>query len=241
MNKIVKYSLLGVGGTILFLGTYVGIAVASGAPLHEVPLISMFVDEPEEPEGPDPDEEELAKESLPREERTGNDLLNANAGLLGAFLMEPPFSPKGLRELENELKKKLREQTIEHETIELRKLDLDEWENSLRERQGELEDRRTKLEELESTINLKISELEYNQAVKEEEAEAGWRRLADMFKSSDAAAAAEMIQLETPADGAKILSQLNTKQAGDILRSITPASKRKEYMDAYRVTAPADE
>lgn len=241
MNKIVKYSLFGVGGTVLFLGTYVGIAVASGAPLHEVPLISMFVEPPEEPEGPDPEEVELAKENLPREERTGNDLLNANAGLLGAFLMEPPFSPKGLRDLENELKKKLRDQTIENQVLANRKLDLDEWEASLRERQGELADRRTKLEELESQINLQISELEYNQAVKEEEAEAGWRGLSEVYKSSTPAAAAEMIQLEEAVDGAKILIALNPKAASDILRAITPASERKKYMDAYRLATPKDE
>jgi flagellar motility protein MotE (MotC chaperone) len=241
MNKIVKYSLFGVCGTALFLGTYVGIALVSGAPLHEVPLISMFVGPPEEPEGLSEDEVDLANEKTPREDRTGNDLLNANAGLLGAFLMEPPFSPKGLRELENELKRKLQQQSIEVENLRLRKLELDEWQSSIRDREAELSDRRTKLEALESKINLGLSELEYNQAVEQENVEEGWRRLAEMYKGSEPRVAAEMLQAEDPVDGALILMELNNKVASDILREVTPASERKKYMDAYRLATPKKE
>ena len=240
MNKILKFSLFGVGGAVLFLGTYVGIALASGAPLHEIAGISMFVDAPETSEESEAQLalKELAMEERKREERTGNDLLQSNAGLLGAFMMESPFSASELRSLENELKMKLREQTIERGNLDVRSIKLDEWENSLRERQSELALRRTKLEDLESKIELRIAELEYAESVEAERQQRGWQKLAAAFKDSDPESAALMIADEDPADAALILMEMSPKQAGEILRAIRVPSEQKKYRDAYRAAAP---
>ncbi len=234
MNKIVKMALMGAGGLVLFVGSYVGIALISGAPLHEVAGISMFVDAPEEPEEGE-ENTEVADASEADEPKTGAELLNSNAGLLGAFMMDAPFSATELRGLENELKKKLREQTIEREALEVRSLELDEWEHSLRERQSELANLRTKLEELEGKIDLRKAELERDESVAEERERQGWRDMADLFEGGDAQSNAMMIQAESPEDAALILRELDGAKAGEILRLIQPVTERKRFTDAYRL------
>lgn len=240
MNKIIKYTLFGVGGLALFLGTYVGIAIVSGAPLHEVPGLNQFVKAPEVPEGAEVDPD-LAQEDMKREERVGSDLMEANVGLLGAFMMDSPFSASDLKDLQRELKQKLREQSQERQAMDARALELDEWDQALRERQAELADRRTKLEEMESQIEIRFSELEYTERINQQREKQGWRKLAEVYSASEPRAAAIMLLEEDPKDAALILDELEPKQAGDILRAIPTESDRKKYMDAYREVVPADE
>ncbi len=240
MNKIVKYSLFGVGGLALFMGTYIGIALISGAPLHEVPVLSMFVDPPEKAPATETDPE-VATEDLKREKRVGADLMDSNVGLLGAFMMESPFKASDLRKLENELKKNLREQSIERQAMDSRALELDEFDNALRERQAELADRRTKLEEMEGKIELRFAELEYTENVNKERERQGWRKLAEVYKGSTSQASALMLVDEEPEDAALILQELDPKIAGEILRAVQPTENRKKYMDAYRQASPQDE
>jgi len=240
MNAIATKALLGAGAVALFAASYVGIAVISGAPLHEVPVISSFVDAPEG----DDEVAQAPRSSEPRPEprRTGSELLEANAGLLGAFMIDSPYSATELRKLEGELKRKLREMTSERESLEARALELDEWESSLRERQAALADLRTKLESLEESIELRAAELSAAEAEQAAVERQGWKDLAKLYKSGDSKANAHMLSEETPEDAALILRELSEKQAGEILRLINPASTRKLYSDAYRAAAlPADE
>jgi flagellar motility protein MotE (MotC chaperone) len=236
MNSIATKALVGAGAVALFAASYVGIAVISGAPLHEVPVLSSFV---EAPEGAG--EEVAGGERAPRRasepRRTGSELLEANAGLLGAFMIESPYSATELRKLEEELKRKLREMTTERESLEVRALELDEWESSLRERQASLADLRTKLEALEESIELRTAELAAAEVEKDAVDRQGWKDLAKLYKSGEAEVNARMLAEESPEDAARILRELPDQQAGEILRLITPASTRKAYTDAYRAAA----
>ncbi|MFT7484363.1 MAG: hypothetical protein ACI9F9_000203 [Candidatus Paceibacteria bacterium] len=238
MNPIIKKSLMGLGGLILFAATYVAIAIISGAPLHEVPGISSFVEPPDDAKSGDT-QDEVAK--LQNENsKTGSELLNSNAGLLGAFMMDAPFTASGLRDLENELKKKLIEQTVERKTLEVRSLELDEWEFSLRERQAALATQRGKLEDVESKINLRTAELERDESVAKDRARQGWRDMAAIYKGGEAEVNAGMLRAESAEDAALILRELDASQVGEILRLITPASERKKYSDAYRLATNTD-
>lgn len=239
MNSIAKKALLGAGATLLFAVSYVGIAVISGAPLSEVPVIKSFVSAPEGAE-PEVARGGERRERAPEARRSGSELLEANAGLLGAFMIESPFSATELRKLEDELKRKLREMSTERESLEARALELDEWESSLRERQASLADLRTKLETLEESIELRAAELAADEAERAATELQGWKDLAKLYKSGEAEVNARMLAEETPEDAARILRELSDAQAGEILRLITPASNRKLYTDAYRAAASAD-
>lgn len=241
MKKIVQQSLIGAGALGLFATSYVGIALMSGAPLHEVAILSSFVDAPEGSEGT-PGESATAMEGDGEIKKpTGGELLEANAGLLGAFMIESPFTATELRKLEGELKRKLREMTIERESIEVKSLELDEWENSLRERQAELADLRTKLEGLESSIELRMAELTRDESAKRDRDLQGWKDLAKLYKTGEAEVNAKMLAEESPEDAALILRELGDEQAGVILRLMNPLSTRQKYADAYRATAKVAE
>jgi len=237
MKKIVQQSLIGAGALGLFAGSYVGIALMSGAPLHEVAVLSSFVDAPEAGESESGDPATAMDGGGEASKPTGGELLEANAGLLGAFMIESPFTATELRKLEDELKRKLREMTIERESIEVKSLELDEWESSLRERQAELADLRTKLEALESSIELRMAELTRDEAAKLERELQGWKDLAKLYKSGEAEVNAKMLAEESPEDAALILRELGDEQAGEILRLMTPLTTRQKYADAYRSTA----
>ena len=237
MKKIVQQSLIGAGALGLFAASYVGIAVISGAPLHEVAIVSAFVDAPEDTGLEGGEVAEAATDAPVTPEPTGNELLEANAGLLGAFMIESPFTATELRKLEGELKRKLREMTIERESLEVRSLELDEWETSLRERQAELADLRTKLEALESSIELRMAELSRDEAAQRDRELQGWKDLAKLYKTGEAEVNARMLAEESPEDAALILRELGDEQAGEILRLMNPLSTRQKYADAYRAAA----
>jgi len=243
MKGSLSIAVYAAAGATLFASTYVGIAVVSDAPLHEVPGISIFVEPPETSDAEaTPQEQELASDSpaeaTPEPEKSGSELLEANVGLLGAYMIESPFSGTELRELVNELKAQMRAQTIERERLEVRALELDEWEQSLRERQAELADLRTKLEDMEGSIDLRLAELERDEEAREQQELQGWRDMARLYEGGTAEVNARLLAEEEPDDAALILRELEQEQAGEILRLITPASRRKEYMDAYRRAEP---
>ena len=232
MNTAVKYAAIGLAGLTLFSGTFVGIAVMTGAPLHEVVGLDLFFDAPEVEESTASADTDKAAELEP----TGQELLEANAGLLGAFMMESPFSGAELRDLEKELKSKLREMRVERERLEVRSLELDEREASLIERRSELAEMRTKLEDLESSLDLREAELVRDEASRDEKERQGWKDLAKLYKGGTAEVNASMLAEEDPQDAALILRELGDKQAGEILRLMKPTSVRKKYMDAYRLS-----
>lgn len=243
MKKFLPYIIYSTIGLALFVGSYVGIAAMSGAPLHEIAGISMFVDTPEEGEEeeleqePDFDDEIAGGEEL--EAPDGKELLEANAGLLGAYMISSPYSGPELRELVNDLKGQQREHTLERERLRLRDLELDEWEHSLLEKQGELAELRTKLEDLENTIDLRMEELLRDELSREQEELRGWKDLAKLYEGGTAEVNAMMLAEESPEDAALILRELDEKVAGEILRVMQPATTRKKYMDAYRMSPPS--
>jgi flagellar motility protein MotE (MotC chaperone) len=167
----------------------------------------------------------------------GVEALRRNAGLLGAFTLPAPFTATEFRALENELKDGIRENNLEREKLRVRQLELDEWEETLRTKQAELAEIRTRLENHEASLDLRQAELLRDENAKVEAEMQGWKALAKTYKGAKAEVNARNLELETPEDAALILLELSESQAGEILRLIEPPSTRKEYMDAYRRAA----
>lgn len=233
MNSILKIAVFGIGGISLFAGTYVGIAAISGAPMHEVAGLSSFFDAPETGEAIEGQPESTAEgEAAP--ETDGQKLLEENAGLLGGFMIESPFTGTEMRNLVSELKKQMREMRVERERLAVRELELDEREQALRERQAQLADQRTMLEDLETTIALSMGELEHAETVQDEKDLQALRQMAKLYDGDDETVNVLMLTEESPADAAVILRELGDKKAAGLLRLITPASERRKFMDAYR-------
>ena len=233
MNKLLKIGLLSVGGLLLFSATFVGVSALSGAPMHEVAVIGSFFPQPEEGEevasteaGPDVEQKDPVQ--------SGKEAIERQAGVLGVFSMPSPFNAGELRTLENELRAKFRENRDVADALRARELELDEWEKTLQEKYQELADLRTKLEELESSLELRFAELERDEAAKKSRELAGWKAMAAVFASAEPKTAAVMLAEESPEDAATILRELEPKQASDILLLVQPAALRKQFMDEYR-------
>lgn len=233
MNKFLKFGLLGLGGLLLFLATFVGVAALSGAPMHEVAVIGSLFPQPEE-------NEELAGVEVTPEVKQGDPVENGKqaierqAGVLGVFTMPSPFNAADLRSLETELRAKFRENRDVADSLRARELELDEWEKTLQEKYQELADLRTKLEELESSLELRFAELERDEAAKKSRELAGWKAMAAVYSSAEPKTAAVMLAEESPEDAATILRELDPKAASDILLLVQPAALRKQFMDEYR-------
>jgi len=231
MSAYLKYVLLAVGGIGLFIGTYTTVAVFSGAPLHEVAGIGMFVEAPEGAE--DGDAAEGVADATPEEPAEGAKVLEQNVGLLGTFMIDSPFNGAELRGLQDELKRKAKEHEIERQRLGLKALELEEWEARLKDQFAGLADRRTMLEELESSIALRMAELTRDESAKAEAEQKSWRDMAKLYAGGEAAANAFLIAEEDAEHAALILRALPEEEASAILQELQPA-KRKEFMDAYR-------
>ncbi len=87
---------------------------------------------------------------------------------------------------------------------QVRQIELDEWEQALRERQAELAELRTKLEDLEGAVDLRMSELIRDESARDEKELQGWKDLAKLYTGGDAAVNAKMLTEESPKDAAKM-------------------------------------
>ncbi len=235
MNKTLQYALFAAGGVALFAGTFVGVASLSGVPMHEVAVIGGLFSAPE----PTPVSPELEALAEREPQLSGREALERQAGLLGAFMVESPFTGTELHKLQDELKGKFQENRLLSERLRVRELELEEWEKTLGEKYNELADMRTKLEEMESSIALRYAELERDEAAKRGRELAGWKAQAALYAGGKPETSAKMLAEEAPADAAIILRELGADQAGEILRLVQPLSLRKQIMDAYRKASEA--
>ncbi|HIG11678.1 MAG: hypothetical protein ABGY71_04575 [bacterium] len=233
MHKILKYGLFGLGGFSLFLGSFTGIAALSGTPMHQVAGIGAFFDAPAVAPGTTRTSEEprVANEEPAI---SGQDALERQAGLLGAWMVPSPFTGTELRSLQDELKAKFQENRELLGTLRARELELDEWEKTLQEKYNELADIRTKLEDMEGDLELRYAELERDEAAERSRELAGWEAQAELYKGGEPEINASMLANETPEDAALLMRALGPTAAGEILRLLEPPELRKAFMDAYR-------
>ena len=237
MNKYLKLSLMGAAGLGLFGVTFTMVAVFSGAPLHEVAGIGMFIDPPEGTEEvADGGSEPGTEDDAAAEPVSGTEALMRNAGLLGSRSLPAPFTGGELHNLQKELTDQIRENTLEREKLRVRELELDEREQHITDQYAELVGMRTKLEELESALDLRQAELVRDEQAHDEREVQGWKDLAELWEGGEAKDIAPLIADEEPASAAVILRELDEKLAGEILLELAPEDRRK-YIDAYRQAA----
>lgn len=235
MHKYLKPTLFGLGGMTLFSLTYGAVALISGSPLHSVAGFGMFFDAPEDTEEPTDEFTGIGEAPDPAEERvSGTEALRRNTGLLGTFVLPAPFTATEFRALEKELKDGIQSNTLDRKRIRLRELELEEWEKTLNSKYAELAEIRTKLEQMEDSIDLRQAELLRDENAKADAELKGWKALAKTFKGAKPDVVAKNLEAESPEDAALILCELGATEAGEILFKIEPATLRKEFRDAYR-------
>lgn len=237
MSKYLKIALLGAAGLVLFGVTFTMVAVFSGAPLKEVAVIGRLVGGPDERGDDAPAVAMGGSDEEKVEPVSGEEALMRNAGLLSSWNLPAPFTGSELHKLQKELTDQIRENSIEREKLRVRSLELDEMEQALKDKYAELAGMRSKLEELESSLDLRQAELERDEKARAEREVQGWKDVAKLLSGGKPKENALLIAEEDPEYAARILRELGEAQAGEILRLIEPSSERRKFLDAYRKAA----
>lgn len=255
MKPAVKYALMGVGSLVLLAGSFVTFAALSGAPLHEVAILKNFVAAPEKPESPSkepksahPDEGDAehgstpttAKHepspehgSKPAPTRSEARALDANAGVLGAFMLPSPFSSNELSDLQKSLRGANEDAKQRLERIELRERELAEWEHALEQRNDELQELRKLLEKRELELTMREDEVKRDEKAKDSREQQSWAELSKFFSEGDPDELAKKLVLFEPKEAVRILRSLDDARASALVNAL-PADKYHAYLQAYR-------
>ena len=121
MNTVLKGAFFLVGGATLFTGSFVGVALVTGRPAHQIPLLKNFAEKPVKPHDehvqvahPDSttQEPEDSHTALPMPDSTDHrneHTQPATASVLGAFVMPAPFNSDELAQMQSKLALRLEE------------------------------------------------------------------------------------------------------------------------------------
>lgn len=264
MKPAVKYALMGVGALVLLSGSFVTFAALSGVPLHEVAILKNFVAAPEKPENPGDssktakkDEHDDAKDehgssepspstakhepssgrdTKPTPTRSESRALDANAGVLGAFLLPSPFSSNELSDLQKSLRGANEDAKQRLERIELRERELAEWEHALEQRNDELQELRKMLEKRELELTMREDEVKRDEKAKDSREQQSWAELAKFFSEGDPEELAKKLVLFEPKEAVRILRSLDDERASALVNALPP-DKYHAYLQAYRDNA----
>jgi flagellar motility protein MotE (MotC chaperone) len=238
MSSILKTALIFVGGTGLFAGSFVGVALVTGHSLREIPLLSKLSNErvppfvvPPHPVATTDDEPE--PEEAPEKPALATIRPPATASVLGAFVLPAPFSSEELADMQARLSNRLAE--VEKSTAAAH-----EKERSLDERERALVGRETELQKLKDDLDLRTKDLIVRELELQRDAEAtvaqeqqSWVEVARFFQEGEPAELGKKLSTFEPLNAARILRQLDDERAIAIVNALPP-DKYKAFLDAYR-------
>jgi flagellar motility protein MotE (MotC chaperone) len=233
------------GGTGLFAAAFMGVALARGAALNEVPPFRWFASAP--PAGDHAAASESAAQhanatassddpksatnpaasSGAEPPRPAPAVPSMTAGVLGAFVMPSPYDARELHDLDRRLKDGLARVAAEEERLKRRERELDDWQSVLERRAQELGTLRKSADEPGAQG---ASPGDKNVAAK---SAASWRALAPLFEDGDPSEVADRLGQLDPDQAAQVLRGLDSERAAAILNAL-PKDRYKVFLDAWR-------
>src|SRR5882672_1422859 len=237
MNTVVKASLLGAGGLLLFGGAFVGFAKARGANMHALPLVGAMFAAPPAPEpGPSPapateTHTETTAAASSATTHTETSVRTARAGLLDVFSLDAPFEKVELERLVESLKRSQHDSLERLDAIAAREKELDEREKVLDERQKTLEKLKLQLDAQAHQQNALDLSTE-DPAAHEARIQEAWVTRGLLFAEGETDRLVERLQGFSSTDAAHILLTLDPARARELLDALPPA-KWREYAEAY--------
>lgn len=163
--------------------------------------------------------------------------LEANVGVLSAFMLPSPLSAGELSELQQSLRTTNNDAKKRLERITQRERELDEWEHSLDERTQEIQELRRVIERKELDITLREDEVKRDENAKNARETQSWGELAKFFSEGDPEDLAKKLVLFEPKEAVRILRALDDERASALVNALPP-DKYHAYLDAYRAAAP---
>ena len=245
MNPIVKTALLVFGGGTLFVGSFVGVALVSGRPAHEIPLLKNFAHKPEAPheehkepahvETPTTEPETAAHEdphaAMPAPHAV--EQAPTSASVLGAFVMPAPFNGDELARMQSKLAVRLEEAEVAMAAAKEKQRSVDERERALVGREKELQALKMELDTRSKELKMREQEIDRDVDAGAAREEKSWSELARFFTEGEPEDLAKKLMTFEPANAAKILHQMDDERAIALVNSL-PQDQYKLFLDAYR-------
>jgi len=247
MTRAIEISAMILGSASLLAVSFLGFAMMSGVPLHEVAVVGGLFEPPPTPEVDAPDGQANPPsdplEGLPqgkRPARTPDRVVQSSLGLMSAYSLPSPYTQAELHALADELKGR-------SARLDARKLELDEREEAIEALEQGYEQRLEALQDLQDRLDTFQREL--LQREREVEREEETARLADERKYAeiarllagfDAERRTQLLVQYAPDEAALILVALDEDvrtEAMSALGDTLPPEKVKEYVEAYSQTA----
>jgi flagellar motility protein MotE (MotC chaperone) len=245
MNTILKGALLLVGGTTLFVGSFVGVALVSGRPAHEIPLLKNFAHKPEAPHdaGTETTHVETTTQQ-PEETHAGSseshvqahdvgERTPTKASVLGAFVMPAPFNSDELAQMQSKLALRLEEAEVKLASAKEKERALDERERALTGREKELQALKNDLDTRSKELAMREQELHRDSDANAAREEKSWAELARFFLEGEPDELSKKLSTFDPKDAAKILHQMDDERAIALVNAL-PQDQYKAFLDAYR-------
>jgi flagellar motility protein MotE (MotC chaperone) len=203
MSKLLEIAAFSLGGLSIFAVCFLGFAMASGVPLHDVAVVGKMFPSPEEAGEPSTAVE------VPEPAASDQEVIRSSMGVLGTWNLPSPFDREELVQLSGELKAKIH-------MLEAREAALDQREREVEEELALLDERFKAIDELRLRLEAKDAELTLRerQVSKSEEDELAseQQRLADL---------AELVGgLDGDEDKVAFLSEFPAEEAAAILRQM---------------------
>lgn len=219
MNKILQYAGLAFVALLFFGGAFMGFAKLSGAPMHTLPIIGSFFEAPQESAVASHDQNptERAKQA-----GSVDEVVNNGASVLGAFVLQSPFTSEQLKDLEMQLKSKLREVQLELDRVRLHSIEIDERETAMQDRWSELQELRNTLEKFEGDLNQRAAEIARDEAAQTEKEASALQDLAKVFEEGEPEELILKLKAYGEEDAAKLLNQMDVERAAELLRAMQP-------------------
>ncbi|MFT5292451.1 MAG: hypothetical protein ACI82F_004539 [Planctomycetota bacterium] len=239
MNRAIEIGAMILGSASLLLVSFLGFAVMSGVPLHEVAVIGGLFEGPPEVDadenasmGEYPDSGARAQATT----RSPESVIAGSMGLMSAYALPSPYTQAGLQELTDEVKRvSLR--------LDSRDIELDRREAELAETEDGYEQRLLALEDLQKSLDrfqrdLLERELE---VMRDEDAkdQSEVQRFADIAKVLDSFESSQRVGMLTsyePDEAALILVALSEDILNETMAALSvklSAELMREYVEAY--------
>ena len=240
MNRVIEIGAMILGSASLLLVSFLGFAVMSGVPLHEVAVIGGLFEGPpveDAEEGADGSEFPVDGASERSPTRSPESVVAGSMGLMSAYSLPSPYTQVELQELADEVKGlSLR--------LDARRIELDRREADLRATEESFEQRILALEDLQQSLDRFQRELlERELEVKrDEDAE----DLSEVQRFAEIATALETFEKDDariglllsyePDEAAMILVALDEKVRNSSFAGMSArlsAEKMREYLEAF--------
>lgn len=212
-------------GSGLFAAAFLGVAMAKGAALSEIPPFNLVAK-------PKP-VEELAPAASPSTALAPEAHAAAHAsppvppltaGVLGAFVLPSPYDARELHDLEKSLKDAAARVAAEEERQKRRERELDDWQNVLQQRAQELAAMRAALDDPSGGGSSDKGSAK---------SAASWRSLAPLFEDGDPSDLAVRLAELEPDQAAQVLRGLDADRCAALLNAL-PKERYKTFLDAWR-------